>query len=54
MLSNLIKKAKSEYYNVKFTSASGDKKKIWKLINSLRDVKKQSLSSTFNIDNVNV
>ena len=56
MLSNLIKKAKSEYYHIKFTSASGDKKKIWKLIDTLRGVtvNKQSLSSTFNIDNVNV
>ena len=54
MLSNLIKKAKSEYYHAKFTSASGDKKKMWKLINSLRGIKKQSLSSTFKIDNVNV
>ena len=39
---------------VKLTSASGDKKKMWKIINSLRGLKKQSLSSTFNIDNVNV
>ena len=39
MLSNLIKKAKSEYYHVKLTSASGDKKKIWKIINSLRGIK---------------
>ena len=54
MLSNLIKKAKSKYYHAKFTSASGDKKKMWKLINSLRGIKKQSLSSTFKIDNVNI
>ena len=39
MLSNLIKKAKSEYYHAKFTSTSGDKKKMWKLINALRGIK---------------
>ena len=39
MLSDLIKKAKSEYYHVKLTSASGDKNKMWKIINSLRGIK---------------
>ena len=32
MLSNLIKKTKSDYYNAKFSSVSGDKKKIGKLL----------------------
>ena len=36
MLSNLVKKAKSEYYEAKLKSVCGDKKKVWMLINSLR------------------
>ena len=51
MLSNLIKKTKIDYYNSKFSSVSlsGDKKKIWKIINSLRGKSKQSLPSSFEI-----
>ena len=49
MLSNLIKKTKIDYYNSKFSSVSGDKKKIWKIINSLRGKSKQSLPSSFKI-----
>ena len=53
MLSNLIKKTKSDYYNAKFSSVSGDKKKIWKIINSLRGKCKQSLPSSFKIGGKN-
>ena len=49
ILSNLIKKSKTDYYNAIFSSSQDDKKKTWKLINSLRGKGKQSLSSTFNI-----
>ena len=48
-MSNLIKKTKIDYYNSKFSSVSGDKKKIWKIINSLRGKSKQTLPSSFKI-----
>ena len=54
ILSNLIKKSKTDYYNATFSSSQDDKKKTWKLINSLRGKGKQSLSSTFNIDNKHI
>ena len=54
ILSNLIKKSKTDYYNAVFSSSQGDKKKTWKLINSLRGKCKQSLSSTFDIDNKHI
>ena len=54
ILSNLIKKSKTDYYNAIFSSSQNDKKKTWKLINSLRGKGKQSLSSTFNIDNKHI
>ena len=52
MLSNLIKKTKSDYYNAKSSSVSGDKK-IWKIINSLSGKCKQSLPSSFKIGGKN-
>ena len=54
MLSNLVKKAKSEYYEAKFKSVCGGKKKVWMLINSLRGKTKQSLPSSFRVDNVGI
>ena len=54
MLSNLVKKAKSKYYEAKFKSVCGNKKKVWMLINSLRGKTKQSLPSSFRVDNVDI
>ena len=48
ILSNLIKKTRSDYYKAKFSSVLGDKK-IWKIINSLRGKSKQPLPSSFKI-----
>ena len=49
MLSNLVKKTKKDYYKAKFSSLSGDKKRVWKLINSLRGKCNKSLPSIFRI-----
>ena len=54
ILSNLIKKSKTDNHNAVFNSSQGDKKKTWKLLNSLRGKCKQSLSSTFDIDNKHI
>ena len=43
----LIKKAKSEYYLSKFNNSNGDRKKAWKLINTLRGHTKKSIKPSF-------
>ena len=51
MLASLIKLGKQIYYKSKFTETNGDKKKMWKLINSLRGKSASKISSSFKIRN---
>ena len=45
-----IKKAKSKYYLSKFNDSNGDRRKAWKLINTLRGKSKHSIKPSFIID----
>ena len=53
-LNKIIKWAKKQYYNKQFVKSSGDMKKTWELINSIRGKSKRSIKPSFIIDNVRV
>ena len=50
-LKKIIKWAKSNYYSKQFEKNSGDMKKTWQLINSIRGKSKRSIKPLFIIDN---
>ena len=53
-LKKIIKWAKSNYYGKQFEKSSGDIKKTWQLINSIRGKNKRSIKPLFIIDNERV
>ena len=50
----LLKKQRANIMKLNFKSVCGDKKKVWMLINSLRGKTKQSLPSSFRVDDVDI
>ena len=53
-LKHTIKLAKSSYYCTQITNKTGDRKKMWELINELRGKSRRQIKPQFIIDNVKI